>query len=359
MSKARWSLIGAGIGVAAGAVTTAGFAADRLVRGRRTAVRLGTEADQFEETADDDQVVITDDGVALYAEIDEPRGDPPDTGAPVPTVVLCHGYTHNLGVWVLQRRALRAAGYRVVLWDLRGHGRSGEGEPEGYTIARIGEDLGRILDDVVPDGPVVLVGHSMGGMAVMSLAHRRPELFEEKVVGVGLISSSAGDLASIDFGLGKRLGTVVHRIGPAAVATLSTRPAVLDTARGAGKGVEEYLVHRYSFATHVPLAVVRWVADMIFQTRLGVISAYFAHLMEHDELESLGALVGVETLIMHGAQDRIVPAAHAQRLVDAVPGCEYVEVPRAGHVLPMEYPDLVNEQIIELIERSRRTLVEE
>lgn len=362
MSRARWSLIGAGVGVAAGAVTTAGFAVDRLIRGRRTAVRLGTDVSRFEETPDTDRIVITDDGVALYAEVDEPRGTPPDVDgapAPAPTVVLCHGYTHNLGVWVLQRRALREAGYRVVLWDLRGHGRSGEGGEDDYTIAQTGDDLGRIIDEVVPDGPVVLIGHSMGGMSIMSLAHRRPDLFGQKVIGVGLVATSSGELAGIDFGLGKRLGAAVHRIGPAAMMRIAGRPAVLETARGAGKDLEEYLVHRYSFATHVPLGVVRWVADMIFHTRMSVISAFFTHLTEYDELEALAALLGVETLVMHGSQDRIIPVAHAQVLVEAIPGCEYVEVHQAGHVLPLEYPDLVSRQLVGLVERARRSMASE
>lgn len=353
MSKLRWSLIGTGIGAAAGAATTAGVVIDRMLRGRRAAERLGTDATQFEEHPDHERVVITDDGVALHVEIDDPRGESPGE---TPTVVFSHGYTHDLGVWVYQRRALRDAGCRVVLWDLRGHGRSGEGGEDAYTIARTGEDLGTVIDEVVPEGPVVLIGHSMGAMSVMSLAGRRPDLFEDKVIGAAFISSSAGDLDSIDFGLGRRLGTVVHRLGPAAVTRLSARPGVVHTARSAGKEVEEYLVHRYSFATQVPLAVVRWTADMIFRTKLDVIGAFFRHLSEHDEHAALAAFIGIETLVVHGAQDRVIPVKHAKQIVDAIPGCEYVEVSPAGHVLPMEHPDLLNEELLALVGRARRAM---
>src|SRR5690625_2083015 len=103
MSRARWSLIGAGIGATAGAATTAGVVVDRLRRGRRAAVELGTDPTQFEESADHEYVVVAEDGVPLHVESDDPRGSAPEAeGARVPTVVLTHGYTHDLGVWVLQ-----------------------------------------------------------------------------------------------------------------------------------------------------------------------------------------------------------------------------------------------------------------
>ncbi len=51
-----------------------------------------------------------------------------------------------------------------------------------------------MLEELVPDGPVVLVGHSMGGMTIMAFAERHPELFEDRVVGVGLVSTTAGGL---------------------------------------------------------------------------------------------------------------------------------------------------------------------
>ena len=51
-----------------------------------------------------------------------------------------------------------------------------------------------MLDAVVPDGPVVLVGHSMGGMTIVALAEQHPELFGDRIVGVALISTTAGGL---------------------------------------------------------------------------------------------------------------------------------------------------------------------
>ena len=84
--------------------------------------------------------------------------------------MLTHGYCLSLRCWVYQRRALKEAGYRVVSWDQRGHGRSGRGERDSYTIDRLGPGpRHRHRRQLVPERDVVLVGHSMGGMTMLAL----------------------------------------------------------------------------------------------------------------------------------------------------------------------------------------------
>ena len=70
----------------------------------------------------------------------------------------------------------------------------GARRPGHATIEQLGHDLKTVLDTVVPHGPIVLVGHSMGGMTIMALAEEHPELFGDRIVGVGLISTTAGGL---------------------------------------------------------------------------------------------------------------------------------------------------------------------
>src|SRR3954468_22929694 len=132
------------------------------------------------------RTVRTDDGVDLHVEVDEN----PDSQL---TVVLAHGFTARLAEWELQREALRPRA-RLVLFDQRGHGRSGWTKLTKATIDRTGRDLGEVLDATTPEGPVVLAGHSMGGMSIMALARQRPELFGDRVVGIFLLATSAGGL---------------------------------------------------------------------------------------------------------------------------------------------------------------------
>ena len=347
-------LLGLGVGIlAAGAATAAGVAADRLLKARRTAIELGLEVD-YDDIPDHEDVVISD-AVPLHVEIDDP------VGAKIgerPTVVLSHGYTQHHGVWHFQRKALREAGFRVVLWDHRGHGLSERGEESSYTIAQLGRDLHAVITEAAPDGPLILIGHSMGGMAMMAMAEQFPEIIRERVVGAGFVCTSSGALSTLDFGLGKQVGAAVHRLGPGTVARLSARQSTVERVLELGKDVESYLVHRYSFGSDVPMAVVRYTADMIFETPMSVISAFMPTLVDHERTDVLAEFDGIETLVIHGQQDRIVPRAHADVMVAKMPHAEYIVVENSGHMLPLEHPEIVNTEIVALAERASRAVVE-
>ncbi|WP_311197902.1 alpha/beta fold hydrolase [Ornithinimicrobium sp. INDO-MA30-4] len=137
-----------------------------------------------------------------------------------PTVVLAHGYALDHRYWHYQADALVEAGYRVVLWDQRGHGRSTAAESHAYSIKGLGDDLALLISEMIPHGPIVLIGHSMGGMTVMAYAGSHLEEFAQRIVGVGLISTSAGDLDKVNWGLGERGGALLARGLTALVTTL-------------------------------------------------------------------------------------------------------------------------------------------
>jgi pimeloyl-ACP methyl ester carboxylesterase len=287
--------------------------------------------------------VIMSDGVALHVEVDEPQLDDP---APL-TVVLSHGYALNLDSWHYQRLALRPK-YRLVLWDQRGHGRSGTGPEGSSTIDQIGADLAAVIENVAPDGPLVLLGHSMGGMTVMALANSHPELFTERVLAVGLISTSAGGQGGVDLGL-SGIGRLGMRMAPTAARLLARQPKLVARGRRLGSDLEGLLVRRYSFASPVPPQLISFAAAMIAQTRMEVISDFLPTFNGHDKREALAVLHGHEVLVMVGDSDLITPAAQSDDIVRLLPETEYVVVQHAGHLLPLEHPDLVSAALEELL----------
>lgn len=349
----------AGMGLmAAGLTAAAGAAADRLSRERRTAVSLDASvADtRYRERADVELTVQTTDGVSLHVEIDEPRNEPEDDGAGQrPTVVFSHGYCLSLVSWVFQRRALRDAGYRVVLWDQRGHGRSGMGSKDSISIEQLGDDLARVIAETVPDGaPVVLVGHSMGGMSMMALALAHEEVLRERVVGAAFVATSPGDLSGVSYGFGRLGGHVVRRLTPLTSAALARRQHLVDLGIRQARDVVDFFVDFGSFGHPVPLSVAQLTTDMIFGTRMEVIAAFFPLFDAHDKREALATFDGVECLVISGTADRLTPVGHSEEIVRMVPGAEHIVVQDAGHVIMLEYPDLLNEHLLELVERSRR-----
>ena len=356
MSSRRRTLTGIGLGLAAAGTTAAvGVVADRLARALQTAKALDS-VDTYEEVPTAQVLVIADDGVPLHVEIDEPGGVAAgmanDAGAL--TVVFCHGYTLSLRSWVFQRRALRAAGVRVVLWDQRGHGQSGAGSKESYEIDQLGLDLHAVLSAVAPRGPLVLVGHSMGGMTLMSLADRFPELIKERVIGVAFVATSPGGISAVSWGLGKVLGKAVHRLGPFAVGQLAGRQGLVSSVLKAGREVEEYFVDLYSFGSPVPLSVVRLTADMIFNTQMEVISAFMETFDKHDKREAIQRFIGVETVVINGFQDMLTPPEHSEEIVRLIPGAEHILVNDAGHLIMLEHGDVVADQLLALIGRAQR-----
>src|SRR3954454_324858 len=185
------------------------------------------------------RTVRTDDGIDLHVEVDG------DEDAPL-TVVLSHGFTARLAEWEIQRAVLRRRG-RLVLWDQRGHGRSSWTRLTAATIDRTGRDLGEVLDATTPTGPVVLAGHSMGGMSIKALARQRPELFGSRVVGVFLLATSAGGL--VETGLLGWLVKVIRWLGllPLYLRGLQLAAPVLERFRRRGSAFGRWFTRRLLF----------------------------------------------------------------------------------------------------------------
>ena len=132
-------------------------------------------------------MVTTPDGVPLAVR----EAGPADARV---TIVFVHGFCLRMGAFHFQRTRLPehlGADVRMVFYDQRGHGQSGEAASETYTLTQLGQDLESVLKVAAPQGVVVLVGHSMGGMTVLSHARQFPDQYGHRIVGAALISSAA------------------------------------------------------------------------------------------------------------------------------------------------------------------------
>ncbi|PRY15844.1 alpha/beta fold hydrolase [Kineococcus rhizosphaerae] len=292
--------------------------------------------------------VVTDDGARLHVEVDAP--DRPGG----PAVVFCHGYALTADSWHFQRLALRGR-YRLVLPDQRGHGRSGRGPAGPVTVARLADDLGQVLDAVVPDGPFVLVGHSLGGMTVMELAARRPDLLP-RLQAVALVATSAGGMAAVDHGLPLLGHHLVHWAELALERvqrnTDEGRYEVLERSRRAGAELEQRLVRHWNFAGPVAPELVRLTARMLAGTPVDVIADLLPAFGTLDETAALAGLSGRPVLVLAAERDLMTPAAHGREIADAIPGAEHVLVRGAGHLLMLEHPSVVTARLERLLSRA-------
>ena len=330
----------AAVGTVAAGVVAGAFAEKRLVGGRRTGAddRAG-----FGELRSDPVTVVADDGVALHAEIDEPATD---TGEP--TLVFVHGYALNLDCWHFQRQHFRGR-RRLVFYDQRSHGRSARSAKDNATIDQLGHDLKSVLDQLVPEGPVVLIGHSMGGMTIMALADHHPELFGDRVVGVALVSTTAGGLkphAALAPLLPNRL---MGQITPRLVAGLARAPGLVDGARRAGSDIGFLATSKLAFGDEVPASYVEFVDEMLAQTSFEVLAEFFPNFDTLDKYAVLHAFERVPTVIICGDKDRLTSIGLSRKMASLVPGARLVECRGAGHMVILERSEQVNAALDEMV----------
>lgn len=312
--------------------------------------------ESLEHHPDHELVVPADDGVLLHVEIDEPTGPEPASG-PV-TVVLCHGFTMRLETFAPQRRPLTEAGYRVVAWDQRSHGRSERSSAANCTIDQLGADLRAVLDAVADEGDLVLIGHSMGGMTMMSFAEQHPQVIRDRVLAAAFIGTSAGGTMMVSLGFGPFIGRAIERFGPGALGRLGRGQSWLNSLRRFGRDVEDVFVERYCFGSPVSKELVRFTGDMAFSTPFAVMSEFLPSIEVHDKRQALAHFTGVEVLVVNGAKDIITPPDHSAEIVRRIPGAEHLVVRDAGHVISLEHPDLVTAQLQLMIERGLRARAE-
>jgi pimeloyl-ACP methyl ester carboxylesterase len=395
----RAGVLGAAVGVvAAGAAL--GFTVERLTIGRavRRMAEIHDPGEPFGTLRGDPQTVTSTDGVELYVEVDEPRGwaavpprsangqgqaggsaagglaaamrsareaaspsAAPAGNAPRPTLLFTHGFCLPQDCWHYQRAEFSAT-HRMVFWDQRGHGRSErpprdeKGSPKPVTIDQLGEDLYAVLQATCPEGPVILIGHSMGGMTIMALAARHPELFGERIIGTALISTSAGRFQDIAFGLPRPSAKLLHRTTPAMLELLAKQTGLVERGRALGGDLGLVLTRRYAFGSEVPESLVRYTQDLIQSTPIDVIADFYPVFGRLDMSEAVPVFDRVPTLVLGGANDLVLPVAHSEALADAIPSADYVVLPNAGHAVILEHPDEVGAALRTLVERAETRL---
>ncbi len=267
--------------------------------------------------------VIASDGVRLYAEA---NGE----GTPL---VLSPGYCQTHENFRTQVDPFVAAGYRIVLWDYRGHGQSEVPADEAaYTMEQVVDDLSRVLDWAAPGEPAVVGGLSFGGLASQHFALRYPE----RVRGLLLIASGpgfknpkaqAGWEAQVDRIAGRleRVGFEGYTSGRAAPNAIGLRPE-LPAAQAAGRAIE----------AQDPNGVARFGRNVAGPAP--------------STLDSL-AEIQVPALVLVGALDAAYQAA-GEVMAAKLPRARHVVIPDAGHCVNIEETDAFNTAVLDFLSNS-------
>ncbi len=284
------------------------------------------------------------DGTMLHAELfGADDGD---------TVVLAHGWTEMLSYWAYEIGELAGKGFRIVAYDLRGHGHSDPAVDGDYAMLRFGEDLEAVLAACVPDRRRALVaGHSLGAMSIAAWAEHHD--VRTRVGAAALLNTGVGDL------IAQQLLFPVPAFAQAVNKTvavhgfLGTRAPLPHVSTPASHAAIRYIAfgHDASPAQVAFYERMLWACPPDARARIGIA------MSEMDLHHALSHLT-VPTLVIAGADDRLTPPAHAQKIAQMLPELAgLVVLPGTGHMAPLERATEVSRAIAELAGRASGLLV--
>ncbi len=242
-----------------------------------------------------------------------------DEGDGIPLVFL-HGFPLTRNTWSKQVEAFKSS-YRVIAPDLRGLGET-EATPGPVPMSRFAEDLNALLHHL-GTGPVILVGHSMGGYVALAFAKAFPKALRALVL----------------------VGTKAGADSPEGAAA---RRVLADKVRAGGTSVVvEAMAPKMLSATQTDGAMSASVREfMATASPEGVVSALLGMAERPDAGSWLGK-IRVRTLVIAGADDKIIPPSESETLMLGIPSAQLKIIPRAGHLVAFEQSHAFNDALRE------------
>jgi len=254
------------------------------------------------------------------------NGDPTD-----PPIVMLHGVTLSVRTWFYQLESLPAAGFRAIAFDHRGHGESVLGE-EGHSLENLARDLKTVVE-ALDLRDAVLVGHSLGGVAVQAFVTMFPEIAAERVAGIVLLST----LAYTAFG---------SRPTRTKVRLEKLTNHTPDTTWLWSRPNLGFLVARVGFGRDPRPSHVELVRQMMLEcppeTRRDA-----PRVLVGLDLTAELPRVRLPALVIGGTADVLTPPFEARRMAELIPGARLELLPGGGHMLMLERTEALDRLIID------------
>lgn len=253
-----------------------------------------------------------------------------------PTIVLAHGWACRAEYWLPQIQGL-AGEFRVVCYDQRGHGFSttGDRDIDGDVV---GDDLAAVMDAAVTS-PAIVIGHSMGGISILSWWKRHPEQAKRKSVGAVLANTTLGSIATetkiLPFNNGSELTIKIGRMLIGATMPVPRGKVTRDVVRK--------LIMNPRRTTD---AQANFVCEIARTCNAGVRARTALALADLDLGAEAAEAVGVPTVVTTGRFDRVLPDPMGKRIAEIIERTGHLEKlveMETGHTGNIEAPEKFNE----------------
>ena len=242
-----------------------------------------------------------------------------------PPLLFVHGFPLDHSMWRYQLEAL-AADYRVIAPDMRGFGQSSIASicsKTGVGMDTLADDLAELLNQLKVTEPVTLIGFSMGGYIGWQFFQRHRNRLRALVQCDTKAAEDTPQAREIRY----RMAEGVEGWGSRHVAMLMTSKLFSP------------------FTMSENQALVKEVEAIIAATNPVTIAAAQRGMAHRPDSTELLPRIDLPTLYICGHDDQISPPDEMRAMADATPGSEYVEIPKAGHMSPMENPTAVNKAL--------------
>lgn len=324
---------------AASAGVAVGYAAERLlVHGR---IDQPSPGPPLGEEAGDLSTIDGPDGSKLAVEY----YGPPDAQQ----VMLVHGFSMSGRSWHEQVVALRDR-FRLITYDQPGHARSSKPDSGEYSLDLLADGLAAVVEQATDPsrGPLVLVGHSMGGMTALCFARCHSDLFDRRVGALLLLSTCAkAGVEDVAMGLGIQLLVRIQSLVERGASLLGPRAHYLARAYRSSSDLSFALVRELALIRTADPRHVDLTEQLVLDSDLGMLTKLTPVLLTMDEEETLAG-IEVPTIVLCGVGDRMTPVEYTRHMAEVNSDLEVVELPGIGHMTPLEAHVAVNALIVQL-----------
>lgn len=261
------------------------------------------------------------------------------------TVVFIHGYCLSSEAFCDQVEFLRRErpDVRSLLVDVRGHGMSEKVSVAECDVDGAGNDVMAVIEERVPKGKIVLLGHSLGGMIALNVIRRCSQSVYDRISGVLLVATSINELS--DKGIARILESTAAELLYNACLTLPERVnfwryelahLVAPTMAALVAGFPQ-------------LERIRFHAAMLLDTPLASFAGYFDDLLDHEELSAAPRLAKLKGGVVVGSMDIVTPQSQTDRICELWPAAELTVVKGAGHMVILEDPEAISQALARIL----------
>lgn len=238
-----------------------------------------------------------------------------------PPILFVHGFPLDHTMWRAQIDEFKKT-HRVIAPDLRGFGGT-DGALYSVSMEQFADDLAALLDALAVEGPVIFCGLSMGGYIAWQFVQRHPARVAKLILCGTRAAADSPEAAANRL----KMADIVLKEGPEPVAW-AMMPKLFAQCS----------------SEHCP-AIIASVRQMVMNSNPVAIAAAHRGMAVRPDVTSLLPTIRIPTLVICGEHDVISPPEEMKSIADAMPNARFALIPNAGHMAPMEQPELVNAAI--------------